>query len=346
MVAGDQAPDLAARNTSARSGGVQSATREVADVITAWASDDSRVLHQRRLPDGSPIPLIVVAPSGVFVVDIVEWRGRVELSGGVVLVDQVARAAEIARAVEWARAVSTMLDSWTGADWTVPVYAVVCLAGDAQVGGWAATGGGHVVDIGWLTDFFDGLEPQLGPLHVEWASTALASRLPTAGPAASAAIRATGDSPAVPRPPAEPVVYLRRVTDSSGDRFVVLDEEGNRGGVIDLRSRRVAEAGPNAEPVLQQLLPHFVKDLPPGPSGGGWRRILPALRRRGLRILACMVWEGDGERRLYGFRLDDSGNCEDLGWIDPSTGRVAEVVAGAAEPLRYCADRFTQLDLG
>ncbi|MCC6226815.1 MAG: hypothetical protein IT195_10490 [Microthrixaceae bacterium] len=305
-------------------------------------------MQRREFPDGLPVPLLVVVESGVFVIGAVGWNGRVDVVGGALHLNGAARTGEIGRLVEAARRISELLDSWTGAEWTVPVYAVMCLAGEAQVGGWVGVGGAHAVDAAWLTDFMESFEPQLGPLHVDWADTALGSRLRVSP--RDAADRGPADDPApqverrTPRPPEEPVVFLRRVTDAEGDRFHVLDEEGTHGGIIDLRTRSIVDARPAAEGVLHQLLPHFVPDASADPPVPGWKRILPAGRHRGHGIVACMQWRGDEGERLYGFRLDDGGECVDLGWIDPSTGRVIEVETGAAEALRYCALQLAWLD--
>lgn len=320
----------------------------VADLVASWLPAQARWMQRREFPDGVTVPLLVSVETGVFVVAAVGWNGRVDLIDGVLHLNGSRRTEEIGRIVESARRISELLDSWTGSEWTVPVYAVMCLAGEAQVGGWAAVGGAQVVDVGWLTDFVESFEPQLGPMHVDWAHTALASRLRTSPEVALGGSVAGGPANSghhrSPQPPEEPVVFLRRVTDAEGDRFHVLDEEGTHGGIIDLRTRSVVDARPAAEGVLQRLLPHFVPDMGAEPAASGWKRIRPAGRCRGSSIVACMQWRGDEGERLYGFRLDDAGDCCDLGWIDPSTGRVVEVEAGAADALRYCAIQLAWLD--
>jgi hypothetical protein len=345
QVAGDQVGGLAGGERLG--GGRQAANDIAASVLEPLSSDSFRTLRDRGRPGSdatSPaIDQVVVAVGGAFVIDVESWPGRVDLADGVLRSAGELRSAEVARVLADAIAVSELLDSWTGPQWSIPVWPVLCLVGEAQVGGWAAIDDVHVVDVAWLGDFIQSLEPQLGPAHVAWAHDALGSHLPVRPVAA--------DPPPAEAPaeaPPEPIVYLTRWSDGTEDRFYVSDEDGTPGGYLDLRTGETHGASPVATSVLQQVLPHLLADGA-ATSGfdaaarGGVGRFLDALRgRRGsdeIPVVACLEW-GEGGRRLYAFRFEPGGAKTDLGWIDLTDRRTAAVVAGADPILRYCGDRY------
>jgi hypothetical protein len=278
-----------------------------------------------------------------------------------------------------AAAVSDLLDSWTGPRWSIPVWPVLCLAGDAQVGGWAMAGEAHVVDVVWLPDFIQNLEPQLGPAHIEWAHDALASRLrraaaddtspspsqgrspsPTASPGVVREPGPAGREPVVDLrrgavvqlpavAPDEPIVFLTR-RDDDGAVLDARDEEGVWGGSVDLRSGEAHAESPAATTVLRQVAPHFaegsscgVADVATRRRGGRLRDLLARRRTDEIPVIVCLEWRDAASSRLYVFRLEPGAVKTDLGSVDLADRRTAAVVSGADPILRYCGDRYRSL---
>ncbi len=317
-----------------------------AGVLDPLGSEWFRILRDRRRPDviapGGALDHVVIGPAGAFVIQVENWPGRVDLNDGVLRSTGELRSGEVAHVLADAIAVSELLDSWTGPQWSIPVWPVLCLVGDAQIGGWAGVDDVHVVDVAWLADFIQTLDTQLGPAHVEWAHDALASHLPPQEvPSAELPVEA----------PPEPVIYLTRRRDGTEDRLYVSDEDGTPGGYLDLRTGLTHGASPVATSVLQQVLSHIVADGDGAESldaaaRGGVGRFLDALRGRRnpeeIPVVACLEW-GDARTRLYAFRFEPGRAKTDLGWIDLTDRQTAAVIAGADPILRYCGDRYRSL---
>jgi hypothetical protein len=385
-VVGDSAGELA---DEARRGeqGRQASNDVVASVLAPLTSERCRVVRDRCRPnvtvpsedgaadDAGVIDQLVVTSAGVFVVEVRSWTGLVEVPGGELVVDGDRRDADLRRLVAGAAAVSDLLDSWTGPRWSIPVWPVLCLAGDAQVGGWAMAGDAHVVDVVWLPDFIQNLEPQLGPAHIEWAHDALASRLRRVAPdhpSPSPVRHPEAARPEVGRPeadrpepvvdlrraavvhlpaeaPDEPIVFLTRRGDD-GDLLDARDEEGVWGGFVDLRSGEAHAESTTATTVLRQVAPHFASSTADAVAGvadhrGGGRLRGRFSRRRTdeIPVVVCLEWSDAARSRLYVFRLEPGAVKTDLGWVDLDDRRTAAVVSGADPILRYCGDRYRSL---
>ncbi len=146
-----------------------------------------------------------------------------------------------------------------------------------------------------------------------------------------------------PTPPPEAVLYLRRVVDGDGDRFEVRDEEGVLGGLIDRRDGTIDARTPRAAALIARVVPNVVAAATPRRGRRNTRRF-GGRGRRSIPLVVALRWSDPADRRLYVFRLDADGDWEDLGSVDTETGHVAEVVAGRASTLRYCASLAEVLD--
>ena len=106
------------------------------------------------MASGGPVDHVVVGPTGVFAVETKNWRGRVELEEGHVLVDgRLADRSPLQQAIREADAVKTAL---AGAGWTGNVTPVLCFASDTFSKDSATAGSARLINAkslpGWLCE--------------------------------------------------------------------------------------------------------------------------------------------------------------------------------------------------
>ena len=122
----------------------------VANVLAALSSR-YHVFHDFMTARG-PVDHVVVGPTGVFAVETKNWRGRIELQEGHVLVDgRLADRSPLQQAICEADAVEAALSA---AGWTGNVTPVLCFASDTFVKDSAAAGSARLINAkslpGWL----------------------------------------------------------------------------------------------------------------------------------------------------------------------------------------------------
>ena len=122
----------------------------VANLLAALPSN-YHVFHD-FIASGNPVDHVVVGPTGVFAIETKNWRGRIELEDGHVLVDgRLADRAPLQQTVREADAVRRELGK---AGWQGVVTPVLCFASDTFLKDSAVAGPARLINAkalaGWL----------------------------------------------------------------------------------------------------------------------------------------------------------------------------------------------------
>lgn len=311
------------------------------------------LIPDRCIPgrDGN-IDMVVVGPTGVFVVDAKRWSGTVSVGAGMLRQNGHARGEEVAavaREAEVVRGVLAQALSSHGRTDDVPVEPMICFVGDAALGGLATVDGVTIVDG---LSAYDVISRRRPVITAEW-TTWIADRV-----AASLAERTSGRESELDdltvRAPDEPIVFLTRWNRYGHKRIYVKDENGADGGHLDLRQGVAVDTTPTSEAVMAHLLRARLQG-----SGdrdfdeeevGVIRRFLANLFRRDAAVVPRMVvgslWSNYDRKRLYVSVLEPDGRSVDMGWYDLRDDRVHVDLAGAEPAVRYCGRRYAVLEQG
>ena len=114
---------------------------------------------------GSPVDHVVVGPTGVFAVETKNWRGKVGLEDGHVLVDgRLADRSPLQQAIREADAVKAELGK---AGWTGTVTPVLCFASDTFEKGNASAGAAKLINAKDISAWLCSLPESVAPSELE-----------------------------------------------------------------------------------------------------------------------------------------------------------------------------------
>lgn len=123
---------------------------------------------------GNPVDHVVVGPTGVFAVETKNWRGKVALEDGHVLVDgSLADRSPLQQAIREADAVKTELDK---AGWTGTVTPVLCFASDTFEMGNASAGSAKLINAKDISTWLCSMPESLAPSELERLVGLIAAR--------------------------------------------------------------------------------------------------------------------------------------------------------------------------
>ncbi len=177
-------------------------TRSVVDALAG----DTRVLHSRQWPERGYEALdhVVVAPTGIFVIDSVGWTGEVAMTPDVLEVNERRRVVVVQAVHETARDVALLLSP----DLRDHVVPVLCLGRDEPISGWVKAV--RVCSTSTLRDLIEDREAVLTGAQVTQIADELDAALPSTSSTASVRTRAAdhaapqpddGDTAAAPDAP-------------------------------------------------------------------------------------------------------------------------------------------------
>jgi hypothetical protein len=316
----------------------------VAQVLDGLAPHGVRAVHDRSAPDSDAnLDHVVVAPTGIFVIDAKNWAGTLAVRDGHLWQSGRRRDEIIDSAIAQHAAISRLVES-LGPPHPLPVRAVVCFAGSAQLGRRERLAHVELIDLRHLPTLMTHGDQHLSPVEVEYIGEQVRTRLsPRTG-------YTEAESKALPmQPPPEPVVFLTRWTKHGQDHFYVMDENGERGGHLDLATGDVVAESDSAEPILRRLLAMHLATATKDETTEETRSVINAfLRQRtaeeAQRIQPALVvgktWQNFGKRRLYVHWLGPRGETTDLGWFDLKDRRVQQAPPGLDPIVRYCGERY------
>lgn len=310
----------------------------LADLLRSLSESGFRLLADRGFPgQAGNLDLLVVGPTGVFVLDAKNWSGRLEIDGTALRHNGRRRVHEIEAVRGQAAMVAEVLDRG-GMD-RVPVRPALCFMGAATVGGRRGVERVHLVDAGEACAFVAGQDVVLNDEWIEAVYRYLSDALPSR----------SGRESGVEEAPEEPVVFMTLWARFGKRRLYVKDELGMDGGYLDLIEGTAVGTSPAAASVLQQLVPHYLNS---GNSmelsdadRGAIRRFLSSLLGTSkdephVPLVVGRVWRKHGMQRLYVHRLGSNGTKVDLGWFDLTNGRVQADQHGSEPVIRYCGNRY------
>ena len=214
----DRAAEAARRWEQGREG-----EQRLADLLRGLADSGFRVLADRGFPGQTGnLDLLVVGPTGVFVLDAKNWSGRLEVDGTAIRHNGRRRVHEIEAVRGQAAMVAELLDSG-GMD-LVPVRPALCFMGAANVGGRVGLERVNLVDADQVCAFVAGQDVVLNDEWIEAVYRYLSDALP------SRSEKESGSEEA----PREPVVFMTLWARFGKRRLYVKDELGMDGGYLDL----------------------------------------------------------------------------------------------------------------
>ncbi|MDP8902092.1 MAG: NERD domain-containing protein [Actinomycetota bacterium] len=322
--------------------------RVLAEVTGPLIADGYYHLHDRGMP-GSTANLdhLLVGPAGVFVIDAKSWTGRISVDGSVLRQNGRRRDDHLERSRRQASELAIVLEQALGAH-RVPVRPVLCFVGDHGIDTPTIVDRVYLLNSGELVAFVRRFERRLEQTSVDEAMKALLQALP----ARTRTI--AGSRTAAPMsPPIELLVYLQPWCKHGRRRLYAKASDGSEVGFLDLMSGEVRAEGEEWQPILAQLLPHYVTDgdgmarVEPisGEARGALRRFVAAVLGRtdsepARTILVGYHWTNYGKDRLYLHRIEGGGVKQELGWFDRERGIGGTTDPKAAAVVAYCGDRF------
>jgi hypothetical protein len=325
----------------------------VAELLRPLTWAGYALLVDRCIPgtDGN-IDLVLIGPPGVFVVDAKNWSGRIEVRDNVVRQNDRPRPGVLDQARRQALVVASMLEDLRPSASVVPVRPVTCFVGQGRLSQPVAVERTHLLNGPDLVLFVMNAPPTMTPEGVNVVAEELDRRLAPR----TAVVEHAGD-PGSAIPPAEPIVYLEPWNRYGKRRLYVKDEFGTQGGHLDLVDGSLVTELPVAEPVLRQLLPHYVSgEMGGGSDDGISEQDLGAIRRflqrfvgsqerrtpvrEELEVVVGNVWRNHGKQRLYVHRLAPGVAKVQLGWFDLKEQRVHADVPGTEPEIRYCGQQY------
>lgn len=331
----DRASEAARRWDQGREG-----EERLAGLLRSLHDSGVRLLADRSFPgETGNLDLVVVGPTGAFVLDSKNWTGRLEVDGKSLRHNGRRRVKEIEAVRGQAAKVAELLDK--AGMGRVPVRPALCFMGTATVGPRRSVERVHLVDADEVCAFVVGQEMVLNDEWVEAVNRFLADALPCRAEPESGAEQA----------PREPIVFMNMWSRFGKRRLYVKDELGMDGGYLDLVAGTAVGTSPAAEAVLEQLVPHYLNDgsdlnLSDSDRGAIKRflsSLLGAKQRPSVPLVVGRIWRKHGHQRLYVHRLGSNGTKVDLGWFDLADGRVQVDEDGAEPVIRYCGNRYLEI---
>lgn len=323
----------------------------LATVMAPLAADGYYCLADRRFQGSEGnLDQLLVGPAGVFVVDAKSWTGEVAVQDGL-RQNGRRRGQQIEGLRAQALRVAAILVLAMGQR-RPHVRPVICFVNGSEIADPALIDQVHLLNSGDLVGFVRSFPRTLDQAGVDEVMRVLLEQLP----ARTAPVGLVPATPEAPEPVAEPkeiVVFLYPWSNYGKRRLYVKAVDGSEIGYLNLATGEVHAAEDSWNPLLAQLLPHYVADKAgaqteelSGAARGVFRRFLDAMLGRQQHekqapppLLAAYRWKNYGKERLYVKHLN-VGVMQDLGWVDLKSDRLQADAPGATPILVYCRNRI------
>jgi len=324
----------------------------LAEVMGPLGADGYYHLDDRRLPGSSAnLDHVLLGPAGAFVIDTKNWTGQLRVDGKSLRQGDRRRDDHLERVRVQAVDVATIIEEFMGYQ-RVEVRPVICFVGEARLSSRAAVDRVHLFNREELVPFIRDLPPKLDQASVDELMRGLLLRLPPrTDPLPSEPI-----IPQLDRPP-EMVVYLERWNRHGHRRLYAKAIDGSGVGYLDVTTGEVHPSADRWQPVLAQLLPHYVAaettsalqvEKLTGEARGVLRRFVDAVRgrtnpERPQPIVVGSHWRNYGKDRLYVHRIESTGIKCDLGWYDLANGSLTSNDPTSAVIVEYCGSQYRKV---
>jgi hypothetical protein len=180
-------PDASEAARDLQEGSAKTVADESAGPCVQPSREQRVVLRDRHWPGRSfdTVDQVVVAPTGIFVIDVVGWSGPVEVTPDLLEVNGRSRQTAVTSAHETAREVALLL----APDMRDHVYPVICLSRDEDLSGWVKAV--RICSASTMDDLIDNRDVVLSEDEIAQISSELDAALISNQPSPAERSRAT-----------------------------------------------------------------------------------------------------------------------------------------------------------